>query len=73
MRDTSDSKAYSTKSSNALPKPASGGKKGAKDNQSQRRKKSNTSSNSRGKNSSSSRQDYDDLARKTTLVKEFIQ
>ena len=45
----------------------------------QNRKKSNASSNSRGKNSGSgsrrgsSRDSSDDLARKTFLVKEFIE
>jgi len=72
MRDTtSDSKAYSTKSYTALSgaKPTGGsGKKGAKETSSnQRRKKSNS------KSSAAQRADYEDLARKTTLVKEFIE
>lgn len=95
MRDTSDSKAHSTKSSANLSaaqaatsgnhpvyasKQPIGGKKGAKESSNQRRKKSNTSSNSQGKNDvsngsrrGSSRDSTDDLARKTFLVKEFIE
>jgi len=75
MRDASDSKAYSTKSSKAKK----GSKEAANNNSNsatnQRHKKSNASSsnNSRGKNAAaSSRESHEDIARKTTLVKEFL-